>query len=79
MASAKPIRRPTSEPPASRSRPREQRFEDASTLYGIPNWGKGFFHVSEEGDLSICSRGMTSTGTAFSCSAPTAREPTVIS
>jgi arginine decarboxylase len=53
MASAKPIRRPTSEPPASRSRPREQRFEDASTLYGIPNWGKGFFHVSEEGDLVV--------------------------
>jgi arginine decarboxylase len=53
MASAKPIRRLTPEPPASRARPREQRFEDASTLYGIPNWGKGFFHVSEEGDLVV--------------------------
>ena len=53
MASAKPVRRPTPEPSASRARPREQRFEDASTLYGIPNWGKGFFHVSEEGDLVV--------------------------
>jgi len=53
MASAKPVRRPTPEPPASRARPREQRFEDASTLYGIPNWGKGFFHVSDEGDLVV--------------------------
>src|ERR1700737_242847 len=53
MRSAKPARRPTPEPPASRARPREQRFEDASTLYGIPNWGKGFFHVSDEGDLVV--------------------------
>ena len=53
MSSAKPVHRPTPEPPASRARPREQRFEDASTLYGIPNWGKGFFHVSDEGDLVV--------------------------
>jgi arginine decarboxylase len=53
MASAKPLRRLTTESPASRTRPREQRFEDASTLYGIPNWGKGFFHVSDEGDLVV--------------------------
>ncbi|MEP6769606.1 MAG: biosynthetic arginine decarboxylase [Acidobacteriota bacterium] len=38
---------------ASRARPREQRYEDAAALYGIPNWGKGFFHVSEEGDLFV--------------------------
>jgi arginine decarboxylase len=53
MASAKPIRRPAPEPAASRARPREHRFEDASTLYGIPNWGKGYFHVSENGDLVV--------------------------
>src|SRR5262245_3660193 len=53
MASAKPIRRPAPEPAISRARPREQRFEDAPTLYGIPNWGKGYFHVSEEGDLVV--------------------------
>jgi arginine decarboxylase len=53
MASAKPIRRPAPEPAASRARPREHRFEDASALYGIPNWGKGFFHVSEDGDLVV--------------------------
>jgi arginine decarboxylase len=53
MASAKPIRRPAPEPSVSRSRPREHRYEDAPALYGIPNWGKGFFHVSEEGDLVV--------------------------
>ena len=53
MASAKPIRRPAPEPAASRARPREHRFEDASALYGIPNWGKGYFHVSDEGDLVV--------------------------
>jgi arginine decarboxylase len=53
MASAKPIRRPAPEPAASRARPREHRFEEASALYGIPNWGKGFFHVSEDGDLVV--------------------------
>ncbi|HEY6147390.1 MAG TPA: biosynthetic arginine decarboxylase, partial [Thermoanaerobaculia bacterium] len=53
MASAKPIRRPVPDNAASRARPREHRFEDASALYGIPNWGKGFFHVSEEGDLVV--------------------------
>jgi arginine decarboxylase len=54
MASAKPIRRPPPEPSIVRTRPpREYRYEDASALYGIPNWGKGFFHVSEEGDLVV--------------------------
>jgi arginine decarboxylase len=65
MASAKPIRRLTPEPPASRARPREQRFEDASTLYGIPNWGKGFFHVSEEGDLVVRPTRQTHRGVAL--------------
>ena len=52
MASARPIRRPR---PASGARPRPEarRFADAGTLYGIPNWGKGFFHVSENGDLVV--------------------------
>jgi arginine decarboxylase len=52
MASAKPIRRPQPEP-LTRARLREHRYEDASALYGIPNWGKGFFHVSEEGELVV--------------------------
>ncbi len=53
MASTKPIRRAAFEPAVPRPRPREHRFEDAASLYGIPNWGKGFFHVSEEGDLVV--------------------------
>ena len=53
MASAKPIRRPAPEPSAARPRPRDPRYEGAPALYGIPNWGKGFFHVSEEGDLVV--------------------------
>src|SRR6476619_3611987 len=51
MASPRPVRRPAAAP-SSRPRPRE-RFEDAATLYGIPYWGKGFFHVSEDGDLVV--------------------------
>ncbi len=54
MASAKSIRRPPADTPVARTRPpRENRYEDASTLFGIPNWGKGFFHVSEDGDLVV--------------------------
>ncbi len=53
MPSAKPVRRSAAEISASRARPREQRYEDAAALYGIPNWGKGFFHISEEGDLFV--------------------------
>ncbi|HYB52851.1 MAG TPA: biosynthetic arginine decarboxylase, partial [Thermoanaerobaculia bacterium] len=53
MASPKPIRRPAFEPANGRTRPREHRYEDASALYGIPYWGQGFFHVSEEGDLEV--------------------------
>ncbi len=38
--------------PPSRTRP-EARFAEAAGLYGIPHWGKGFFHVSENGDLVV--------------------------
>jgi arginine decarboxylase len=51
MASTKPIRR--AEAAVARPRLREHRFEDAAALYGIPHWGKGYFHVSEEGDLHV--------------------------
>ena len=52
MASARPLRRPR---PTSGARPRPEtrRFADAATLYGIPNWGKGYFHVSDDGDLVV--------------------------
>jgi arginine decarboxylase len=53
MASARPERRPRPAP-APRTRPeRPQRFQDAASLYGIPHWGKGFFHVAEDGDLVV--------------------------
>ena len=54
MASARPLRRPRSVA-ATRSRPRHagQRYTEAGALYGIPHWGKGFFHVSEDGDLVV--------------------------
>ena len=51
MASARPIRRPR--PAAARPRPGGQRYTEAASLYGIPNWGKGFFHVSDDGDLVV--------------------------
>ncbi|HTY40650.1 MAG TPA: biosynthetic arginine decarboxylase [Thermoanaerobaculia bacterium] len=51
MASARPVRSKAS--PASRPRPETRRFADAAALYGIPHWGKGFFHVSEDGDLVV--------------------------
>ncbi len=52
MASARPLRR--SRTAAARSRPdTPPRFTDAASLYGIPHWGKGFFHVSENGDLEV--------------------------
>jgi arginine decarboxylase len=51
MASPKPIRGPHR---AVLLRPRPgERFEDASALYGIPHWGKRFFHVSEDGNLVV--------------------------
>jgi arginine decarboxylase len=53
MASPKPVRRPAFDPAVGRPRPREHRFEDAAALYGIPYWGKDFFHNSEEGELEV--------------------------
>jgi arginine decarboxylase len=53
MATARPLRRPRTAAAVSRSRPEGQRFVDAAALYGIPNWGKGFFAVSEDGDLLV--------------------------
>jgi arginine decarboxylase len=63
MASVRPIRRsrPASAP---RSRP-EQPFTEAASLYGIPNWGKGFFHVSERGDLVVRPTREASRGVAL--------------
>jgi arginine decarboxylase len=51
MASARPLRRARTAPPSRR--PDAQRFTEAGSLYGIPHWGKGFFHVSEDGDLLV--------------------------
>jgi len=50
MASPKPIRRAT---PPPRARPDTGRWADAAALYAIPHWGKGFFHVSDEGELEV--------------------------
>jgi len=52
MASTKPIRRVFALAAVPRGRPGE-RYEEAESLYGIPHWGKGFFHVSESGDLLV--------------------------
>jgi len=52
VASARPLRR-TRPARAGRARPETQRFTEAASLYGIPHWGKGFFHVSEHGDLLV--------------------------
>ena len=52
MASARPLRR-TRPARTGRARPETQRFTEAASLYGIPHWGKGFFHVSEHGDLLV--------------------------
>ena len=52
MASARPLRR-TRPARTGRARPETQRFTEAASLYGIPHWGKGFFHVSEDGDLVV--------------------------
>ena len=52
MATARPLRRHRASAPA-RPRLEGQQFSDAAALYGIPNWGKGFFAVSEDGDLLV--------------------------
>ncbi len=56
MASARSLRRPR--PVAmTRTRPPRRRagqgYTEAGALYGIPHWGKGFFHVDDEGDLVV--------------------------
>ena len=50
MASPRPVRRIAAAPLRARLR---ERYEDAATIYGIPYWGKGFFHISEDGDLVV--------------------------
>jgi arginine decarboxylase len=50
MASPRPVRRIAAAPARARLR---ERYEDAATIYGIPYWGKGFFHISEDGDLVV--------------------------
>jgi len=52
MASSKPLKR-SSAPTARPRRPEGQPFTEAAGLYGIPHWGKGFFHVSDDGDLVV--------------------------
>ncbi len=51
MATVRPLRR--SRAAGARPRPGAQPFTEAAALYGIPNWGKGFFAVSEDGDLLV--------------------------
>ncbi|MFN7971967.1 MAG: biosynthetic arginine decarboxylase [Acidobacteriota bacterium] len=36
----------------SRTRPRE-RFEDAGKVYGLEHWGRGYFSISEDGNLLV--------------------------
>ena len=33
------------------------KVEDSIELYGIHNWGAGFFDVAENGDVVICPKG----------------------
>ena len=51
MATVRPLKRSRATP--ARPRPEGQKFADAAALYGIPNWGKGFFAVSDDGDLLV--------------------------
>jgi len=62
MASARPLRPKSA---AQRPRPEARRFADAGALYGIPNWGKGFFHISENGDLVVRPTREASRGVAL--------------
>lgn len=64
MASTKPIRRLVPLAAVPRNRPGE-RYEEAGSLYGIPHWGKGFFHVSESGDLLVLPTRETSRAVAL--------------
>jgi arginine decarboxylase len=48
-------------PVGPRPRAREQ-WEESTALYGIDNWGKGYFSVSEEGDLVVHPTGDANRG-----------------
>ncbi len=66
MASARPVKRNRPARAPQRSRPLvTPPFTDAASLYGIPNWGKGFFHVSENGDLVVRPTREASRGVAL--------------
>ncbi len=52
MSSNAPARAPRAPKAASRTRAPE-KFADAEKLYGIENWGKGFFSVSDDGNLLV--------------------------
>jgi arginine decarboxylase len=64
VASARPLRRARIAA-APRTRPETQRYTEAASLYGIPHWGKGFFHVSEDGDLVVRPTREASRGVAL--------------
>ena len=53
MATARPLKRSRNGAAPARPRPVGQKFNEAAALYGIPNWGKGFFAVSDDGDLLV--------------------------
>jgi arginine decarboxylase len=41
-------------PLAAVGRPRaREQYEESAALYGIANWGKGYFQVNEDGDLVV--------------------------
>jgi arginine decarboxylase len=64
MASPKPRRRENGAA-IVRPRPEAQKFTDAAALYGIPNWGQGFFAVSDDGDLIVLPTREASRGVAL--------------
>ncbi|MEO6323636.1 MAG: biosynthetic arginine decarboxylase [Thermoanaerobaculia bacterium] len=54
MPTAAAIAAKTSRPKKSAARARvPEKWNDAEKLYGIENWGKGFFSVSDEGNLLV--------------------------
>ena len=52
MPSSAAVSRNPRAPKPSRVRVPE-KFADAEKLYGIENWGKGFFSVSDDGNLLV--------------------------
>ncbi len=65
MATVRPLKRSRGGATPARPRPEGQRFADAAALYGIPNWGKGFFAVSDDGDLLVLPTREASRGVAL--------------